>query len=90
MKNSMILSVSVNKTDAEFLDEAELSPSQLIQEAIAARKLIWEAHKSDRAHLLAKIEALSAYLSSATGFLNQIGKYDDFEKWRNENVGQKN
>lgn len=85
-KNSIIMSVSVPKDQAEFLDEQNLSPSDLIQEKILEQKRIFDTYNQEKAKLVRNIEAMQKEMELIHTFLDEIQKDKDYYKWRGEYV----
>lgn len=85
-KNSVIISVSIPKDQAEFLDTTELSPSDLIQEKILEQKRSWDAYHQEKAKILRNLESLQKEIGIHFKFLDETGKFDEFRKWRGENA----
>lgn len=84
MKNCQIISVSITKEQAEFLDNNNFSSSELIQQKINEQMRLFESFKGEKADLLEKIGALQRYMQKMSEYLNEIEKYDEFLKWKNE------
>jgi hypothetical protein len=86
VKNSMILSVSVSKQEAEFLDIQGLSPSELLQEKILEQKRIFDIVEVEKNKIYSNFKRLEKLVQDMNEFLELSGKADDFLKWRNTNV----
>jgi len=85
-KNSTVISVSITKENANFLDEQQLSPSELIQEKINEQKRIYDTYHLEKEKLIRIKEVLEKEVQLMNEFLDYINKSDDWRKWRNENV----
>lgn len=80
-----ILSVSLTDEQSEFLNSKKISPSGIFQEKIIEiMKRFEEFAKGE-----GKVESIQKELGLHTEYLDQIGKFDEFYKWRQENVVQK-
>jgi len=80
----MILSVSISKSEAEFLDNQNLSPSELLQEKIQEQKRIFDQFINDKNKLHNNIKGLQEEIAKMGEFLELIEKDKDYFQWRNE------
>lgn len=85
-KNSMILSVSIPVELANFLDEQNLSPSELLQDKIREVKLVFDKYNNDAGKILRVRDQLEALLQEKNAFLDYAGLTESFIKWRNSDV----
>lgn len=85
-KNSMILSVSIPVELANFLDEQNLSPSELLQDKIREVKLVFDKYNNDAGKILRVRDQLEALLQEKNAFLDYAGLTEAFIKWRNSDV----
>lgn len=81
-KNSQIVSVSMPKEFAEFLDEHELSPSELLQRSIEEQMQLWKRFHTESGKLTAENERLYGFQQDLLQYIESISKTDDFLKWR--------
>lgn len=85
----MIISVSIDKEQAEFLDSTNLSPSDLIQEKINEQRRIFDTVNQEKAYLLRNIQNLQAMLKDYSEFLELNEMFEKFTQWRKDVVQQK-
>ena len=86
VKNSMIISVSIDKEMAEFLDSTNLSPSDLIQEKILEQKRIFDSYNQEKEKLLKNLQSIQQEVGNLHQFIEELGKFEDFRKWRGQHV----
>jgi len=86
-KNSVIISVSIPKDQAEWLDMVELSPSEILQSAIYTKMEMWNQYNQEKAKLIGNIEGLQKILAERITYLEEKGLVDEFVKWRGEKYG---
>jgi len=89
-KNSQIISVSVPPKMAEFLDEQDLSASGIIQEAILDQMRLFEAYHNKTEKLVHEIQFLHEEIGRYCQFLEEIQQFDNWRKWRNNVLAEKN
>lgn len=82
----MILSVSIPVELANFLDEQNLSPSELLQDKIREVKLVFDKYNNDAGKILRVRDQLEALLQEKNAFLDYAGLTEAFIKWRNSDV----
>lgn len=85
----MIISVSIDKEMAEFLDSTNLSPSDLIQEKIREQRRIFYTVNQEKEYLLRNIQNLQALLKDYSDFLELNDMFDRFTQWRKDVVQEK-
>jgi len=85
-KNSIILSVSVSKQEATFLDEMQLSPSLLIQEKINENMRAFRVLATEKLAFQKKIEGIEKEMQKMYTYLDTIGKFKEWCAFRNEDV----
>lgn len=83
-KNSTIITVSVPKEFASFMDEHELSPSEILQRAIEEQMQLWKRYHTEVGKLNESINAMQGLQKDLFGYLENIEKTDEFLKWRGE------
>lgn len=88
-KNTQIISVSMPREHAEFLDAKGLSASALIQEKINEQIRLFEQYNRESVRLHENMQALAKEIGILHQFLEEIGKFEDFRKWRGSYVVQK-
>jgi len=81
--NTQIMSVSVPKVLVEFIEEADLSPSEIFQEAILEKKQLWDNLKQEKLKLLSNIERLQNLVQEYVSFLETKEINAEFLSWRN-------
>lgn len=81
-KNSVIISVSISKEEAEFIDEKNLSASELIQSKIQEQMRLYGEFNSVNANLQARIEAYQGELQKINAYLDHLDKFNDFQAWK--------
>lgn len=89
VKNSVIISVSCSRRQAQFLEEKNLSSSELFQESINEQINNFERFNSDNAQLVRKCDSLSQEIGILHQFIEQAGKFEEFRKWRGTYVLEK-
>jgi hypothetical protein len=77
-KNSVIISVSITKEQAEWLDLTKESPSEYLQREIATRMQLWNTQHQEIDKYKQNIESLQKLLSERTDFLEEKGLIDEF------------
>jgi hypothetical protein len=88
-KNSTVISVSIDREQAMFLDDQSLSASALIQEKIEEQKRLFEQFNNKNGMLVKNVQSLQEEIGIIHHFLDEIGKFDDFRKWRGSYVLEK-
>lgn len=81
--NTQIMSVSCPKVLVEFLEEAELSPSELFQDAIIEKKQLWDNLNKEKLKLIGNIERLQALVQSYISFLELKNLNNEYLSWKN-------
>ena len=81
--NTQIMSISCPKVLVEFIEEAELSPSELFQEAVIEKKHIWDNMKQEKLKLIGNIERLQNLVQTYISFLELKGLNDEYLSWKN-------
>jgi len=89
VKDSVIISVSCSKRQSEFLDEKKLSSSELFQEIINEKIKLFEQFNSDNAAMVRRLESMQTEIGIIHQYLDEIGKFDEFRKWRGQYVLEK-
>jgi len=79
-----VLSVSITKKQSEFLEAHNLSPSTLFQAKIAEQMDLFDTYNKDNANLLRIKGVLEQEMQLMNEFLDYVGKFDDWRKWRAE------
>jgi hypothetical protein len=82
-RNSCILSVSITKEQEKFINELNLSPSLLLQNSIEEQKKLFESYNNEKGRLVKKLQAYVNELNSVNEFVEYIGKFEDYRKWKN-------
>ena len=85
-KNSTIISVSIDKAQAEFLDTQDLSASALFQEKINEQIRLFETFNNKNNRLVNNIRSLTEEIGLIHHFLDEQGLFENFRKWRGKNV----
>jgi len=88
-KNSVIISVSVDRKQAEFLDDKNLSPSDLIQQKINEQIALFESYNKESNVLRSNIQSLHEEIGNLHSFIDVLGKFDEYRKWRGSHVLEK-
>ena len=83
-KNCTIITVSIPKEQSSFLDEQDLSPSELLQHTILEQMDLWKRYHTEIGKINGANEQLISLQKDLFEFLEQIGRSDDFLKWRGE------
>lgn len=86
-KNSVIISVSITKEQAEWLDMVGLSASEIIQEGILNKMEIYNKVNQEKTKLIANIDGLQKIINERITYLEEKGLNDEFNKWRGEKYG---
>lgn len=86
-KNTIILSVSIRKEQAEWLDEVGLSTSSLLQSAIDEKMEIWQTYNNDKQKLIQNMQHLQKMLEEKGDYLSEKGLFDDYVAWRSQKHG---
>lgn len=81
-KNSVILTVSIPKEQSMFLDEHDLSPSELLQRTIDEQIDLFKKYHTEIGKAMQQIQKFQEELTIMHQFLEEIGKFEDFRKWR--------
>ena len=89
VKDSVIVSVSMSKQEAEFLDSMQLSPSKLIQEKILEQKRVFDVVNQEKEYLLRNIHDMQSLNKDYTDFLEMNQMFDKFTQWRKDVVLEK-
>lgn len=87
VKNSVIISVSITKEQAEWLDKVQFSASEIIQEGILHKMELYNQYNQEKAKLIGNIEGLQKILAERSTYLEEKGLMDEFIKWRGEKYG---
>lgn len=87
VKNSVIISVSVPKEQAEWLDMVEMSASEVIQEGILNKMELYDKYNQEKSKLIGNIENLQKEIGHLCEYLEVQSKYDEYRKWRGEKYG---
>lgn len=82
--NTQIVSVSAPITLCKFIEEANLSASQIFQEAIIEKKQIWDNLHNNVVKLEKAKEVLQQLILEQSTFMEEKGIYEEFNKWRGE------
>jgi len=90
VKNSVVLSVSISKEEATFIDEKKLSASSMLQAKIQEQKEIFEKFRTETSILHQNILRLQKELELQGTFLEEIKKFEEYAKWRGQYVGFQN
>jgi hypothetical protein len=83
-KNCTILTVSVPKDQSSFLDDHNLSPSELLQRSIAEQMDLWTKYHTEIGKIVKSNEQLLKLQTDLFEFIEEMGKTDEFLKWRGE------
>lgn len=88
-KNTKTIAVSIDAEQADFLDSLNLSPSELMREKIEEHKRIFNATNQEKERLLQNLKGLQEEIGVLHTFIDELGKFDIFRKWRGEYVVSK-
>lgn len=84
--NTQIITVSVPRALCEFIENADLSPSEVIQEALIEKKHLWDKLRTEKDKLLQNIQAKDTLLAELISYLEIKNlPYEDFMEWRRQN-----
>ena len=81
---AQIITVSINEKQKNFLQEAELSPSELIQEKINEKMAQWQVYNTQLGKVIRVKDSLEQEMWKMHEFLDYIGKSKDYSTWRGD------
>ena len=84
VKNSTILTISITKEQEEFINRINRSPSEIIQKGINEEMDLYKRYHTEIGELNSNIDRLLKFQQELLQFLEEIGKSDEFRRWRGE------
>ena len=86
-RNTEIISVSITKEQAKWLDMSGFGGSELIQDAINEKIELYNKFNQETVKLTNNILSLQKEISVMCEYIELQGKFDEYRKWRGETHG---